>query len=105
MWATAGTTLGGLTRTGWLSGHIVLARLMESNRNGTCQQWASSVEGEKKKKKKSYFLTQRKFHQIPALPIHTLKLATKFLPHMTQALLKLLPLHWYLELVSLFMSP
>ena len=60
---------------------------------------------EKKKKKKRYFLTQRKFHQIPALPIHTLKLVTEFLSHMTQALLKLLPLHWYLELVSSFMSP
>ena len=59
----------------------------------TCQ-----VGGRRVKKKKNctrqHFYSQRKLHQIPAPPAHTLILVNESSCLMTQLLFKLLPLHW-----------
>ena len=76
-WGRVGATLEGLARAGGLSvaspqgnsraSYTVLASMLKSDRNGSCQHWVSQVEAEwKNSGAHQYTYPQRKFHQIPA---------------------------------------
>ena len=81
----------------------VLARLMESVRNGATSlrpaRWKESKE-RGRNGANQYFCPWIKFQQIPALPAHSLKLVNVSPSHMTEVLFKLLPLHWNSERVQ-----